>query len=184
MRIHPLCLTALLVLAPGPAMSKDIFQQAGIRTHGFHFLEGARFEIGSVNPDQGSAAALFGINTSAGTFISPAFDLTLGMEYWNSDLDMEDGSGSNGSLSDFSLHSDLNYHLGKIFGLRPYGLAGLGAHFVSADVPGEALLEDALGGFNLGLDLGIGLATAGRGLGFRGEIREVLQDLGLGHPSC
>ncbi len=172
MRFHPLHLAALLLVIPETAMAGDPFQQSGTRTHGFHFLEGARAEIGSVSPDNGSSALVFGLTSSAGTLISPALDLTLGLRYWNADLDLEEASGSNGSLRDFSLQGNLNYHLMKIVGLRPYGLAGLGAHFVSADVPGNVDLADATGGFNFGFNLGIGVATAKeKGIGFRAEAR-------------
>lgn len=179
MWFRSLCVSAALMLSPTLVMAAPLFEQIGVRTHGFHFLEGARAELGTINPDHGSSSAIFGLNTSAGTIFSPNVDLTLGLRYWSTDLDPDENVSSDGSFSDFSLHGDLNYHLFKVFGFRPYGLAGIGAHFVSADVPGESQLEESIGGFKPGLDLGIGAATSKKGLGVRVEARrEALSDAG------
>jgi len=170
MRFRSLCLSTALLIFASPAIAKDFFEYAGVRTHGFHLFEGAHAEFGVADPDDGSAGFLWGVNTSAGTLFSPDLDLTIGFRSWSADLDDSD-AGAEGSYSDFSLHGDLSYHFFKVWGLRPYGLAGLATHFVSADIPGDSELEDSIGGFNLGIDLGIGAATTRKGLGVRGEIR-------------
>ncbi|HEX7879456.1 MAG TPA: OmpA family protein [Candidatus Eisenbacteria bacterium] len=178
MKFRSLCLSTALLLFSVPASARNAFEYAGVRTHGFHLFEGVHAEIGTVNSDDGSTGFLWGINTSAGTIFSPNIDLTLGFRSWSSDLDPSD-TGIDGSVSDFSLHGDMSYHFFKVWGVRPYGLAGLATHFVSADVPGDSEREDSVGGFNLGLDFGIGAATTRKGLGVRGEIRrEVAGDAG------
>ena len=177
MRLRSFTLAALMLALPTPSVAGDLFEYAGVRTHGWHFLEGARAEVGTVNPDKGESTILFGLNGSAGTIFAPSLDLTLGMRYWSADLDPIENEGSRGSFSDFSLHGDMNYHFFELWNLRPYGLAGLGMHFVGADIPGDQQLQDSIGGFGLGVDLGVGIASSRRrGLGFRVEARREFAD--------
>ena len=165
---------ALLALVASPTRAdgmSDLYRKLGLRPAGPYFIEGARWELGSVNPDRADAAVVVGVNISCGTLLWSKLDWTLGGRWWSSSIKAREFHGYKGDVKDFSIHSDLNWHFLRMLDLRLYLMAGPAFHFVSTDVPQNSHLEDAIGGFHVGLDHGLGLATARKGVNLRGEIR-------------
>lgn len=143
-------------------------------------LDGAFLELGAVNLAKGDAGFLLGGHLGLGTMLAPWLDFSGGARFWSASIDRTDfGDTAEGRLKNFSLHPDLRAHLFRWKGVRPYALAGLAALFVTADIPGDESLEDALGGFRVGLDTGFGIASTNRGVRWRVEARrEFAEDVG------
>jgi outer membrane protein OmpA-like peptidoglycan-associated protein len=109
---------------------------------------------------------------------APWLDFSGGARFWSASIDRTDFvDTAEGRLKTFSVHPDLRAHLFRWKGVRPYALAGLSALFVTADVDGDESLEDALGGFRVGLDAGFGISTNRRALARRTR-REFAEDVG------
>ena len=99
-------------------------------------------------------------------------DFTAGTRYWSAKLDEPvSKNATSGRIRDLSLHTDLHLHFFEYSGLRPYVVSGLAGHFVSADIDDDPRLEDALSGFNIGIDTGFGVASTRDGIAVRGELR-------------
>jgi outer membrane protein OmpA-like peptidoglycan-associated protein len=107
-------------------------------------------------------------------------DFSLGGRYWSADIDRtEFEDTASGSVTNVSVHPDLRLHTGTMGRFRPYLVAGPAFQFVSADIPDDTSLEDALGGFRVGMDGGLGVALIGGRFDFRLEgRREFVEDVG------
>jgi outer membrane protein OmpA-like peptidoglycan-associated protein len=171
----------LLVLFSGGASAQIVVQtgRPAERQAGFRF-EGAHVEVGLVNPKSGKNAVMAGASVSLGTLLTPWLDWTASIHQWTADIDRSAfDSRVGGQFSDTSIRSELVYNFFSIKGFRPSVLCGLAGHFIGADIPDDRSLEDALSGFNLGADIGLGLATTRPGLGFRFTARrDIVEDAG------
>ena len=121
--------------------------------------------------------AAFGLTSNLGTLFHHNLDFTAGVRYWKSNVDVRTfGSDISGSMRDYSGAATLNYHFLEYEGVRPYALAGVSMHYLKAKLPGNAVLEDALTGLDMGLDMGFGIASNSPGVGFRAEVRRQYAD--------
>ncbi len=165
-----ICAGILVLSSPALAQAQGT---AGVRQEGFK-VDGFRAMFGVADAQDAKSGLVLGADLGLGTAFVRQLDLTLGTRWWKADLE-----GIDGKISDLSLHTDLHYHLFGVKGVRPYVLAGLGLHRISADVPGDASLDDALSGVNIGVDTGFGLATTRPGVGLRIEARrQFVEDAG------
>ncbi len=138
---------------------------------------GGGVEFGVADPEHADKAAQYGGVLHLGSMLRPWLHLTLGVSYWSADIDRgELGSAARGTVSDLAFRSDLRWEAGSLLGLRPYLVTGLAAHSVGADIPDDASTERALSGLNWGLDTGVGLTTAARGLRYNLELRRRFVD--------
>lgn len=143
-------------------------------------LDGGWVDAGVVNLTKGDTGFLVGGSVGLGTMFAPWVDFSGGVRYWSADIDRSAlADTSNGSVTNISFHPDLRAHLFRWRWMRPYILTGLSAQFVSADIPDDPSLEDALGGFRVGLDTGFGISSAGRKVRWHLEgRREFVEDVG------
>lgn len=161
----------LLALTAGPATAQ---REAGFAIDGF------RIELGTALPQHAEPAPLVGATLHVGTFGFPWIDASVGARWWTSDIDRSSLDGSEeGTLGDLGIRAGLSTHMSPIRGARPYLTVGLAGHRISADIPGDRSLEDALEGVRLGADIGIGLASTRDGIGWRAEARrDFVEDAG------
>lgn len=174
------CVGTLLAVAPaGAQVVVRTAAESGGRVEGIR-PDGLLVELGIVAPTNGDTGLLYGVRVGMGTFPTRHLDLSLGLRRWSTDIDRSAfGSSTPGSFSDTSLDAVLSYPLMRFKGLRPYLGTGLAGHVVGADVPEDASLEDALGGFSVGALALAGVGTTRPGLGFRLEARrDFVADVG------
>jgi hypothetical protein len=153
-----------LALTTAPAAHAD--ETSGVR------LTGAQIALGIVSPDDAGTAIGFGGRLNVGSLAS-ALRMGVGVLYWSSDID-GDGLDDDvdATISDLAIDVDLRFMPARVSMLRPYVVTALALHFVSADISGaNDLLEDALTGTHIGVDIGIGAESAGPGVGWRAELR-------------
>jgi outer membrane protein OmpA-like peptidoglycan-associated protein len=143
-------------------------------------VDGGVIELGTVNLAKGDAGFLLGGHLGLGTLFAPWLDFSGGVRFWSANIDRSDfGDTAEGRLKNFSVHPDLRAHLFRWKGVRPYVVTGLTAQFVSADIPGDESLEDALAGFRVGYDAGFGVSSTNRNVKLRVEVRrEFAEDIG------
>lgn len=168
-----------IAIRPSDAEAQDLEPPPEPRFEGTHF-DGAFIELGTVNLRKGDAGFLLGGHIGLGTLFERWLDFSAGARYWSADIDRtEFGDESGGRVKNFSMHPDLRVHLFRWKGVRPYVVTGLTAQFVSADVPGDESLEDALAGFRVGYDVGSGVSSTNRNVKLRVEVRrEFADDIG------
>lgn len=171
-------LLVLLLAGTTPAEELRVVEEE-TREAGFA-IDGFRIELGAALPVHAEIAPLVGATLNTGTFGLPWIDATLGARWWSSDIDRSSfDSSDEGSLTDLGIRAGLSTHLPAVRGARPYLTAGLAGHWISADIPGDRSLQDALEGVRLGADLGIGLASTRDGIGWRAELRrDFVEDAG------
>jgi opacity protein-like surface antigen len=120
---------------------------------------GAAIEF--VNPEDLSSTVGFGIFADHGT-LAPRFGLESRLDYWSQS---EDYNGTTASVRDLALGARSKYYFEVSSPkIRPFAGAGLGLHFVHAEVVIPAQFgfpqqrtEDS--STKLGLDLGGGMST-------------------------
>lgn len=148
----------------------------GSREAGFAF-EGIHLDVGVVDPQSADRGLVLGIGSSLGTRLHHWLDFGVGARWWSADLESaREGVRSRGSVQDFAVHTNLSLRPIRIRGTQPYVLAGIAAHFVGADIPDDAMFENALAGFGLGVDAAIGIETTRPGIGVRLEARRSYVD--------
>jgi len=149
------------------------------RRPGFR-LDAFTIDGGSVNLQEGDYGPLLGATVGLGTLFASYFDFSLGARYWWADIDRSGfGDAASGSVTNFSVHPDLRLATKPLDSFRPYLVTGPSFQFATADIPDDSSLENALGGFRVGFDAGVGLALVRRGIDFRAEgRREFVEDIG------
>ncbi len=149
------------------------------RPHGVR-LDGAWADFGAVNLTKGGTGLLVGGNIGLGTLFAPWIDFSGGVRYWKADAERPTiADSSKSEVRNVSFHPDLRVHMFRYKWMRPYVLAGLSAQFVSADIPDDTSLEDAISGFRVGLDTGFGISSAGGSVRWHVETRrEFVEDVG------
>jgi outer membrane protein OmpA-like peptidoglycan-associated protein len=174
----------LLVLLAVSSSHADVVVLSGEeptneRRPGFR-IDAFAIDVGAVNLRKGDNGLLLGASIGLGTMFSPWVDFSLGGRYWTADIDRtEFDDTASGSVTNASIHPDLRLHTGTMGRFRPYLVAGPAFQFVSADIPDDTSLEDALGGFRVGMDGGLGVALIGGKVDFRLEgRREFVEDVG------
>ena len=131
-----------------------------------------RVGLGLAVPENASSTTQIGAEIGLGTVLAPWLELSTGLTYWSTDIDRADlGSSSTGTISDFSVYSDLRWQTPPLRRVQPYALAGLAVHRVSASIDDDRSLETALTGTEMGADLGFGARTHAVGLGWSAEFR-------------
>lgn len=154
------CIGALALTAAPAAHAQD---EPGVR------LSGLEFVAGIVSPENADTGVAIGGRLAIGS-LSRSLRLGAGITHWSVDLD-EQADGTKGSVSDLAFDVDARLMPARVKMLRPYVLAALAIHSVSADISADPRYEDALSGTNTGVDLGIGAESARAGLGWRAELR-------------
>lgn len=175
-----------VVLAAGPAAAQEGFPadwqaepEPEPRPHGVR-LDGAWADFGAVNLTKGNTGLLVGGNIGLGTLFAPWIDFSGGVRYWKADAERPSiADSSKSEVRNLSFHPDLRAHMFRYKWMRPYVLVGLAAQFVSADIPDDTSLEDAISGFRVGLDTGFGISSAGGSVRWHAETRrEFVEDVG------
>jgi outer membrane protein OmpA-like peptidoglycan-associated protein len=140
---------------------------------------GLEFNLGLVTPGNATSDLVLGGTLHMGTIFRRWLHFSTGFSTWSSDADSTHfGESREGKLSDFRVFGDLRVNLFKWRVLRPYIVGGGALHFVSAEIPDDPVLEDALSSTNAGWELGFGLAI-GRKLRATAEARrEFVSDVG------
>lgn len=132
-------------------------------------------KLGVTDRDKSSAGFAYGVEVGLGTIFANWLDLSVEALNWRA-VDVA-GNGAvklDGHLSDFAFGPMLLWDPFRVKRFGPYFSTGLSAHVVSADLPGDRALEEALQGFQVGADVGAGLAfTAENGLRLSTEYRHV-----------
>ncbi len=135
-------------------------------------LSGVQLGLGVGDADNAETAFVIGGTIGLGTVFQPWLHLSTGVSYWSADVDKSElKTSSGGTLSDLVFQADLRARAFRVWRLRPYVLAGLAAHNPSAEIPEDSALEDALSGFNLGADLGVGIERDRSGFYYGVEFR-------------
>ncbi len=173
-----------VVLAAGPVAAQEGFPadwpaEPEPRPHGVR-LDGAWVDFGAVNLTKGNTGLLVAGNIGLGTLFAPWIDFSGGVRYWKADAERPSiADSSKSEVRNVSFHPDLRVHMFRYKWMRPYVLAGLAAQFVSADIPDDTSLEDAISGFRVGLDTGFGISSAGGSVRWHVETRrEFVEDVG------
>jgi outer membrane protein OmpA-like peptidoglycan-associated protein len=137
-------------------------------------------ESGFVDLSEGKRGLLLGGHLGLGTLFAPWMDFGAGARWWSADIDRSGlADTASGSVSNLSVHTDLRIPTFTWKSIQPYLVGGPAAQFVSADIPDDKSLEDAIAGFRFGFDAGVGLATTGDGARFKLEgRREFVDDVG------
>jgi outer membrane protein OmpA-like peptidoglycan-associated protein len=167
-------MAALLILVSCAAqvgISESAPASEEFRTPGLRFIDGLRGEFGKVRPDKADEVPIYGVNLNCGTLFWHRLDWTNGVRYWSSSIKPKEFDGAEGDIDALGIHSDLNWHLFRFLGLRPYLTGGLGLHYSNADIAANPELSDDLTGSAVGLDYGFGIATGRRGVNLRAEVR-------------
>lgn len=172
------------VLAAGSVAAQEGFpagwtEEPEPRPHGTR-LDGAWADFGAVNLTKGGAGFLLGGNVGLGTLFAPWIDFSGGVRYWKAEVERPTiADSAKADVRNLSFHPDLRVPLFTYKWMRPYVLAGLAAQFVSADIPDDPSLEDAISGFRVGMDTGFGISSIGRSVRWRVETRrEFVEDVG------
>ena len=149
------------------------------RTHGLT-VDGGWADFGVVNLTKGKTGFLMGANVGLGTVLAPWIDFSGGVRYWKADIERPTlADSSKGRVRNLSFHPDLRIHMFRWKWMRPYVMTGLAAQFVSADIPSDPSLADAIGGFRVGLDTGFGISSTGGAVRWHMETRrEFVEDVG------
>lgn len=139
-------------------------------------FSGIGVRLGRVDPEWASPAFTFGGGVGLGSLFHHRVDFAAEVNYWSAgDIRVKSGPELGGDLSDFSIGSNLSFDLFEFRHVSPFVLAGISAHKIGADIASDRELEDALDGFEVGLDLGTGLAYRTRnGWRFGAESRWVI----------
>jgi len=144
----------LVLLALGLVVSQQAMAQSNL---GFKRLGGS---IGYVSPEDLDGTIGLGVFADMGT-ITPEISLEPRIDYWSQS---EEAFGTKVSVRDVAVGARAKYHFATSNpNMRPFAGAGLGLHFLSAEVemslPGFPTESYSDGETKLGLDVGGGLAT-------------------------
>jgi outer membrane protein OmpA-like peptidoglycan-associated protein len=140
---------------------------------------GLDFNIGLVDPDNSNSDLVLGGTRRMGSIFRRWLRLSTGFSTWSTDGDSTHfGPSREGTLTDSRVFADLRLNLFKWKIVRPYVMGGAALHFVSADIPSDQVLQDALSSTNAGWELGMGVVV-GRRWRATGEVRkEFVSDVG------
>ncbi len=136
---------------------------------------GGRLTMGVVIPDDAEAGLVIGAALDLGTIWQPWIHLRSGLSRWSTDID-EAALGAPGSMRDVKWHADIGAEFFETGGVQGYFDVGLGMHFLSADVPSNPALQDALGGTNIGIELAFGMTSVRQRFRVLGEVRREMVD--------
>jgi hypothetical protein len=139
----------ILALALCIATSQDAMAQADLG------LKAAGFQVGLVSPEDMDATFGLGGFADLGT-LAPSVRLRSHLEFWSKSED--DAFGSEVSIRDITLGARAHYMFPVSSStIQPYAGAGLGLHFLHAEVsvPGLSVEDSST---KLGVDFGGGLS--------------------------
>jgi len=97
--------------------------------------------------------------------------LSSGFSTWSAE-------GDSTNIKDFRVFADLRLNLFKWKVVRPYVMGGGALHFVSADIPNDQALEDALSSTNAGWELGFGVVVGRKWRATAEARREFVSNVG------
>jgi opacity protein-like surface antigen len=144
----------LVMLAVGLLVSQQAFAQSDL---GFKRLGGS---IGYVSPEDLDGTFGLGVFADMGT-ITPEISLEPRIDYWSQS---EDAFGTEVTVRDIAVGARAKYNFTtQNPNLRPFAGAGLGLHFLNAEIemsmPGFPTESYSDSETKLGLELGGGVAT-------------------------
>lgn len=160
----------VLLLAPAARGQDTLFEEKpAVR------FSSVGIKLGATDRDKSAAAFAYGGEIGLGSIFATWLDLSVEALNWRAvDVVGNRGAKLDGHLADFSFGPMLHWDPFRVRRFGPYLLTGLSAHVVSADLPQDRALEDALQGFQIGADAGAGLAfTADNGLRLNAEYRHL-----------
>jgi len=146
----------VLTLAISAFAATSAFAQADLG------MKNVGVALGFVSPENLDGTFSVGVFADHGT-IAPNWGLESHLDYWGWS---ENAFGAETSIRDISLGARTKYHFPTSNpGIRPFAGAGLGFHFLSAEVnmpasPGFPAQSATSSETKLGLDLGGGFATS------------------------
>ncbi len=165
----------LLATAAGAASAQleDTDEQARLRPTGL------RFVVGVASPKHASSGLVLGAVAGMGSIVKPFLRTSLEVSRWKADLDRSKyGDTALGDLSDTRIAVDVRARLFRFRaddwgedGLHTYLKTGLALHLVSADVPSDRSLEDALGSTQIGAEAAFGVAHREGPIEMNAEVR-------------
>ena len=170
--IRRLALIGALILTLGPPAAAQYYDdEAAVRPTGFDI------SFGLVAPAEADNGGTWGAAVNLGTLWQPWLHFSAGVGRWRSDIDRSElGDDFDGSIRDFRLYGDLKAMPSISDVVAPYLGAGLAFHLVSAKIPSDKSLEDALTGLGVGLELKLGARVGTRSFRPFGEIRREIVD--------
>lgn len=138
-------------------------------------LTGLEVVLGLAVPDGAETAFAYGARLGLGG-PSPRVRVGAGLSAWTADIDRDrlDDPDASATISDLAFDVDARVMPLRIKMVRPYVLGAVALHFVSADIPGQEPLDEALSGTHAGIDIGVGMESVRSGIGWRAEARRRL----------